>query len=80
MLKEADLFGERDRVAIAIECIREHCPPEGLYVAFSGGKDSMVILDLVKAAGVKYDAHFNKTTVDPPAVKKEKKDDCEKGT
>jgi len=68
MLKEADLFGERDRVAIAIERIREHCPAEGLYVAFSGGKDSMVILDLVKAAGVKYDAHFNVTTVDPPEL------------
>lgn len=68
MLKEPDLFGERDRVAIAIERIKQHCPAEGLYVAFSGGKDSMVILDLVRAAGVKYDAHFNKTTVDPPEL------------
>lgn len=37
-------------------------------MAFSGGKDSVVILDLVKRAGVKFDAHFNLTTVDPPEM------------
>jgi phosphoadenosine phosphosulfate reductase len=37
-------------------------------VAFSGGKDSCVILDLVKRAGVKFDAHYNLTTVDPPEL------------
>jgi phosphoadenosine phosphosulfate reductase len=38
------------------------------YVAFSGGKDSCVILDLVKRAGVQFDAHYNLTTVDPPEL------------
>lgn len=37
-------------------------------MAFSGGKDSTVVLDLVKRAGVKYDAHYNRTTVDPPEL------------
>jgi phosphoadenosine phosphosulfate reductase len=37
-------------------------------VAFSGGKDSITVLDLVKRAGVKYDAHYNLTTVDPPEL------------
>ena len=68
MLIENTLFGTRDKVQIAIERIRQFEPPEGYYVAFSGGKDSCVVLDLVKRAGVRYDAHFNLTTVDPPEL------------
>jgi len=44
------------------------CPEEGYYVAYSGGKDSTVLLDLVRRSGVKYDAHYNLTTVDPPEL------------
>lgn len=68
MLKEQTLFGGLDKVDLAIRRIKLHEPPEGYYVAFSGGKDSCVILDLVKRAGVKFDAHLNITTVDPPEV------------
>ena len=68
MLTEMTLFGVRDKVQTAINRIREFCPPEGYYVAFSGGKDSTVVLDLVKRAGVKFDAHYNRTTVDPPEL------------
>lgn len=52
----------------AIERIRYLCPPEGYYVAYSGGKDSTVILDLIRRSGVPYDAHYNLTTVDPPEL------------
>ena len=38
----------------------------GLYVAFSGGKDSQVLLDLVKCSLVEYKAFYNVTTNDPP--------------
>lgn len=38
---------------------------DGYYVAFSGGKDSQVIYELCKMAGVKFKAHFSLTTVDP---------------
>lgn len=41
-------------------------PEDGYFVGFSGGKDSQVLLNLVKRSGVKYKAHYNVTTIDPP--------------
>lgn len=38
----------------------------GYKVAFSGGKDSQVMLDIFKKSGVKFTAHYNVTTNDPP--------------
>ena len=40
----------------------------GYWLAFSGGKDSIVILDLAKRAGVKFEAHYSLTTCDPPEL------------
>lgn len=40
--------------------------PDGYYVGFSGGKDSQVMLELVKRSGVKYKAYYNVTTNDSP--------------
>lgn len=40
-------------------------PDMGFHVGFSGGKDSQVVLELVKMAGVKYKAVYNVTTNDP---------------
>ena len=64
---QSDL-GMTSFIDLSIALIRAHEPPEGYYVAFSGGKDSIVILDLVKRAGVKYETHFHRTTVDPPEI------------
>lgn len=43
-------------------------PPEGYYLAFSGGKDSCVIKKLCDMAKVKYEAVYNVTTIDPPEL------------
>lgn len=53
---------------IAIERLKVFEPKEGYWVAYSSGKDSDVILDLVRRSGVKYDAHHSLTTADPPEV------------
>ena len=58
----------------AIALIREYEPmaldlsPDGYYVAFSGGKDSIVMERLFKMAGVKYQAWYNNVTIDPPEL------------
>ncbi len=62
-----DLFG-RDKTADSIQRIKMFCPPEGYYLADSGGKDSSVLLALTKMSGVKFDAHYSVTTIDPPEL------------
>jgi phosphoadenosine phosphosulfate reductase len=41
---------------------------KGFYLAFSGGKDSQALYHVAKMAGVKFEAHMNFTSVDPPQV------------
>lgn len=60
----------RDKVEASINRLKAFCPPEGYYVAFSGGKDSQCVYHLCKMAGVKFDAHYNVTSVDPPELVK----------
>lgn len=62
------LWGEYDKAKIAIQRLQEFEPLEGYYLAFSGGKDSVTIKRLADLAGVRYDAHYNLTTVDPPEL------------
>lgn len=58
----------QDRLNTAIERIKSFEPKEGYYLAFSGGKDSIVCYQLLKRAGVKFESHYNLTTVDPPEL------------
>ena len=42
--------------------------PDGYYVCFSGGKDSIVMAKLFEMAGVKYTLNYSNVTVDPPEL------------
>ena len=42
--------------------------PDGFHLAFSGGKDSIVLYRLAQMAGVKFKAHMQITTIDPPEL------------
>lgn len=49
----------------AISFLRSMECDHPLNLGFSGGKDSVVILDLAERAGIKYNAIYANTTVDP---------------
>lgn len=69
MIHQLDIYG-KDKVENAIEMLRFFEPKDGTgyFLAFSGGKDSCCIKKLADLAGVKYDAHYHVTTVDPPEL------------
>lgn len=61
-------IGGNDKVETAIKRLQTFEPSEGYFMAFSGGKDSVVIKALADMAAVKYDAHYHITSVDPPEL------------
>lgn len=73
-MEQLSLFSLEPKIKRAIENIRLfeaaalQMDPEGYYLAFSGGKDSQVIYHLAKMAGVKFQAYYHITTVDPPEL------------
>lgn len=67
MIEQLNING-KSKVDVALERIKTFEPIEGYYLCFSGGKDSVVIKALADMAGVKYDAHYNVTSVDPPEL------------
>ena len=58
----------QDKVRMSIERLKAFEPPEGYYLAFSGGKDSVTCKALLDMAGCKYDATYRVTSVDPPEL------------
>lgn len=67
MIEQIDIYGN-SKLEKTLKRIKTFEPPEGYYVAFSGGKDSVVVKALCDMAGVKYDAHYTVTSVDPPEL------------
>lgn len=58
----------KTKLDIALQRLKSFEPPEGYFLAFSGGKDSQCIYHLAQMAGVKFDAHYHVTSVDPPEL------------
>lgn len=55
--------------AKAVATIRKNAPTSApYYLAFSGGKDSVVLEHLAKVSGCNYEMHYSMTSVDPPEV------------
>lgn len=68
----AELEKKIDR---AIRLLRSIPTDKGdIEVSYSGGKDSDVILELAKMAGISYRAIYKNTTIDPPGTIKHVKD------
>jgi phosphoadenosine phosphosulfate reductase len=68
-LKNNTLFGLEDKVKIAIERIKYNIPKgKQVYVAFSGGKDSICIKKLAEMSKVKHICYYSATTIDYPDV------------
>lgn len=58
----------KKKVDFAIKLLRA-IPQDGpIEVSYSGGKDSDVILELTKMAGIPYEAIYKNTTIDPPGT------------
>ncbi len=57
-----------DYIRESIDFLRQHEPPEGYFVGFSGGKDSITTLQLCKLASVRHQAFYSSTRIDPPEV------------
>lgn len=58
----------------AVKLIKSVVGDKLVEVCYSGGKDSDVILELTKMAGVKYEAIYKNTTIDPKGTLKHCKD------
>lgn len=57
-----ELLKKTEKMAISLDA------DNGFYLAFSGGKDSQALYHLAQMAGVKFKAHMNLTSIDPPEL------------
>lgn len=61
-------YSYKKKVDFAVNLLRA-IPQDGkIEVSYSGGKDSDVILELAKMAGIPYRAIYKNTTIDPPGT------------
>lgn len=57
-----DLLRKAEKMALRLD------PENGFWLAFSGGKDSQALYHVAQMAGVRFKAHMNLISVDPPEV------------
>ena len=58
----------KKKVDFAVRLLQSIPNDEPIEISYSGGKDSDVILELAKMAGIKYRAIYKNTTIDPPGI------------
>ena len=62
MLRSVELIRKAEKLSLTYDDV------DGFFLAFSGGKDSQALYHITQLAGVKFNAHFSPTTVDPPQL------------
>lgn len=62
LLHSVELLRKAERLALRYD------KEDGFFLAFSAGKDSQALYHVAKMAGVRFKAHINWTSVDPPQV------------
>ena len=67
-LEQLEMTTGLNKVDFAIRLLQTWEPTEGYYLAFSGGKDSVALYDIATRAGVKFDAHYCVSPIDPPQI------------
>jgi len=71
MTHQIDMYNDRPLpmlVQRACQLLIAHQPEGAYFGCFSGGKDSVVIKELARLAGVRVDWHYHVTTIDPPEL------------
>ena len=63
-----DLQKKIDQSIRLLQQVQKAHPDEVIEIAYSGCKDSDVILQLAKEAGIRYEAIYKNTTIDPPGT------------
>ena len=71
---ELEPLCKKIELAIRLLCAAAIDNGEPIEISYSGGKDSDVILELARMAGIKYRAIYKNTTIDPPGTIKHCKD------
>lgn len=68
-LEQLEMDTGLNKVEFAIQLLQTWEPQEGYYFADSGGKDSCATRDILIKSGVKFDAHYNVSPVDPQPIR-----------
>lgn len=68
-LEQLEMESGLNKRDFAIQLLQTWEPKEGYYFADSGGKDSAATRDILIKAGVKFDAHYCVSPVDPPQIR-----------
>lgn len=67
MIDQINIYG-KTKLEVSIERLKAFEPEQGYFLAYSGGKDSTVIKALAEMARVKFTAHYQVTSCDPPEL------------